>query len=103
MTLTATPTAPHGATPSQLAVGARVRIERDETRHPSKGTWPRFRGRVGTVVEINTDPKRPHLTEYGVVFGKVRKPNKAGSIAAGSQTTWFKSWELACLNEERSL
>jgi hypothetical protein len=75
-------------------VGDRVRIQRDETRYPSKGTWPQFRGRIGTVVEINRDRKRPHLTEYGVVFGKVRNPNKDGSIAMGSHTTWFKLYEL---------
>lgn len=50
-----------------MNVGDRVRIERDETRHPSRGTWPWFRGKTGTVVEINRDRKRPHLTEYGVV------------------------------------
>jgi ribosomal protein L21E len=44
-------------------LGDRVRIERDEIRYPSKGTWPQFRGRTGTVVEVNAD-------EYGVVFAK---------------------------------
>jgi len=34
-------------------VGDRVRIERDETRYPPRGTWPRFRGRRGTVVATN--------------------------------------------------
>jgi len=75
-------------------VGDQVRVERDETRYPSKGTWPRFRGRTGTVVEINRDRKRPHLIEYGVVFGKVRNPNENGSIAMGAKTTWFKLYEL---------
>jgi len=79
---------------SDLTVGSRVRIERDETKYPSKGTWPQFRGRVGTVVEINQDRKRPHLTEHGVVFGKVRRPNKDGSIAAGAETVWFKIYEI---------
>ncbi len=46
-------------------------IERDEKIYPSKGTWPQFRGRTGTVVQINKDPKRPHLTEYGVALGFV--------------------------------
>jgi ribosomal protein L21E len=45
-----------------MNIGDRVRIERDETRYPSKGTWPRFRGKTGTVVEIN-------LGEYGVAIG----------------------------------
>jgi hypothetical protein len=84
-----------------LNIGDRVRIERDETKYPPKGTWPRFRGKTGTVVEINVDRKRPHLTEFGVVFGKVRKPNKDGSIAAASETTWFKLYEMAGVAAER--
>ncbi|OBI79708.1 hypothetical protein A5664_01695 [Mycolicibacterium fortuitum] len=76
-----------------MNVGDRVRIERDETRHPSRGTWPWFRGKTGTVVEINRDRKRPHLTEYGVVFGKVRSPRPSGSVAM-ADVAWFKSYEL---------
>jgi hypothetical protein len=34
-------------------VGEVVRIERDETGHPVTGSWPRYRGRAGTVVEVN--------------------------------------------------
>jgi hypothetical protein len=30
-------------------VGDRVRVERDETRWPSRGSWPRYRGKVGSV------------------------------------------------------
>jgi len=77
-------------------VGDQVRVERAETRYPSKGTWPRFRGRTGTVVEINRDRKRPHLIEYGVVFGKVRNPNENGSIAMGAKTSCDPSlvWPL---------
>ncbi len=37
-----------------VTVGVRVRIERDETRYPSKGTWPEFRGCTGTVTARNT-------------------------------------------------
>jgi hypothetical protein len=78
-----------------------VRIERDEARFPSKGTWPDFRGRVGTVVEINEDHKRPHLTEYGVVFGKVRaKPTTLGSISNG-HPVWFKAHEICDVAAER--
>ena len=82
-------------------VGDRVRIERNETLYPSKGTWPQFRGRTGTIVEINVDRKRPHLTEYGVVFGKVRRPNKDRSIAAGHDTVWFKDYELCGVAAQR--
>jgi hypothetical protein len=73
-----------------MNVGGRVRIERDETRYPSKGTWPQFRGKTGTVVEIN-------LGEIGVVFGKV-KPRHDGRgkfIRSGHEPiTWFQSYEL---------
>ena len=76
--------------PKHPTVGDRVRIERDETRYPSKGTWPQFRGRIGTVVEIN-------LGEYGVVFGKVRKPRSNGSIAM-AEAVWFQPYELRVIH-----
>ena len=82
-------------------VGDRVRIERNETRYPSKGTWPEFRRKTGTIVEINVDRKRPYLTEYGVVLGKVRgKPTTFGSISNG-HPVWFKAHELRDLATER--
>jgi hypothetical protein len=80
-----------------MNVGDQVRIERDETRYPPKGTWPQFRGRTGTIVEINLD-KRPHLTEYGVAFGKVwaRKDRPGVYAWSGSEpVTWFKAHELS--------
>ena len=83
---------------SVLSPGARVRIDRDETLHPARGTWPQFRGRIGTVVEVNHDRTRPGRTEYGVVFGKVRyRSDRPGSVSAASgrePTTWFKAYEL---------
>jgi hypothetical protein len=78
-------------------VGDRVRIERDETLYPSKGTWPQFRGRVGTMIEINLDKKRPHLTEYGVVFGNVipRTDGRGTFVRSGDEpVTWFKAYEI---------
>ena len=85
-----------------MNIGDRVVIERDETRYPSRGTWPQFRGRTGTVVEINADGKRPHLTEYGVVFGSTRKPNRNSSIAGGAKTVWFKVYELGGVAPQRN-
>jgi hypothetical protein len=74
-------------------VGDRVWIERDETRHPSRGTWPQFRCRTGIVVEVNTDRARPHLTEYGVIFGATRRrPN--GSLHGDDVVSWFKVYEM---------
>ena len=80
-----------------MKVGDRVRIERDETRYPSKGTWPQFRGKTGTIVEINVDRKRPHLTEYGVALGKVTPPGPRDKRAYNwdaRDVAWFKAYEL---------
>jgi hypothetical protein len=74
-----------------LQLGGQVRIERDETRYPSKGTWPQFRGRRGTIVLINGD-------EYGVVFGKVwPRADRPGVLRWSGEDviTWFKAYELA--------
>ena len=82
-------------------VGTRVRIERDEKRYPSKGTWPQFRGKTGTVVQVNVDRERPHLTEYAVTFGKPRNPNQHGTIPVGPDTYWFNVYELVNLAPQR--
>jgi hypothetical protein len=70
-------------------VGDRVRIERDETRYPPKGTWPQFRDKTGTIVEIN-------LGEYGVSFGKVwPRPDRPGVYRwSDASLTWFQPHEL---------
>ena len=74
-----------------MNIGDRVSIERDETRYPSKGTWPQFRGRVGTIVETN-------LGEYGVVFGKVRpRADRPGVYSWSGAVTWFQPHELTAL------
>lgn len=83
-----------------MNVGGTVRIERDETVYPPKGTWSQFRGRIGTIVEINRDIKHAHLTEYGVVFGRARNPRANGSIAMAG-ATWFKYHELVAPAAER--
>ena len=83
-----------------MNVGDRVRIERDETRYPSKGTWPQFRGRTGTIVEINEDRERPHLTEYAVVFGKVSPASgsaKRTNRWDANAVAWFKGEEICAL------
>lgn len=82
-----------------MKVGTRVRVERDEAKYPSNGTWPQFRGRIGTIVDINHDRRYPHLTEYGITFGKVRKPDRFGSVSAGASTVWFKLHELTATAE----
>jgi hypothetical protein len=85
-----------------LSVTTPVVIERDEEKYPSKGTWPQFRGKRGHVVEVNEDRKRPWLTEYGVVFGDLPKPQYSDGRDKPSYTygtynkavVWFKDYEL---------
>ena len=75
-----------GSTRRPLIVGSSVRVERDEHRHRPRGTWKHYRGRSGTVVEINHAGKG--APEYGVGFGKSRRVE-----------AWFKSFELASINQ----
>lgn len=82
-----------------MNVGDRVRIVRDETRYPARGTWPGFRGRTGTIVEVNRDRKRPHLTEYGVAFGRLRR-RPDGSLHGEDAPAWFRRHEIAALARE---
>lgn len=89
---------------TELTIGTRVRVERDERLYPSKGTWPQFRGKTGTIVEINVDRERPHLTEFGVVFGGVkRRTDGRGSFSwSGHEPiTWFKSYEISRVAPQR--
>ena len=71
-----------------MKVGDRVRIARDETRYPSRGTWPQFRRRTGTIIEVNTDRNHPHLTEYGVAFGKVTPRTDGRGGSTGTPSRW---------------
>lgn len=77
-------------------VGDCVRIERDEAKYPSRGTWPSFRGRTGTVVEINTDRRRPDLTEFAVSLGKVspRRDRRTSYHYDTVSVVWFKRYEI---------
>ncbi len=86
---------PEIATPR---VGDRVRIERDEVRYPSKGTWPRFRGKTGTVVEINDGPGGP--TEYGVIF-RTAPAGPWRKWWSGGEATWFTLHEITPLAAQR--
>ena len=76
-----------------ITAGTPVRDERDEQRYPAKGTWAQFRGRTGTVVGINLDRDRPHLTEYAVCFGKVWRGATRLDWEA-KQVAWFKRYEI---------
>lgn len=86
-----------------MKAGTRVRIERDETEYPSRGTWPMFKGRTATVTVVNRGYTRTVVgrpsgmskklpafprevkidTEYGVSFGKGQGVD-----------AWFRAHEL---------
>lgn len=88
-----------------MQIGDRVIIERDNTCHPARGTWPQFSGRRGTVVEKNVDRKRPHLTEYGVCFGKVRQGGVRSRRAldwSAADVVWFNADELTPISPRGS-
>lgn len=69
----------HEASP--WSYGTVVKVQRDESRWPSRGTWPRFRGRVGTVVQYVHG-------EYGVSWDANPHPTKEGA------SSWFLPHEL---------
>jgi hypothetical protein len=66
-----------------LAVGDRVKVERDERLYPSKGTWQRYRDKTGTVVSINKA-----VGEYGVAW------TAKSDLGRQSPNAWFKLHEL---------
>lgn len=72
-----------------IAPGSLVRIERDEARYPSRGTWPQLRGKAGTVVEHN-------LGEVGVSFGSVKpRTDGRGRFRWNSEDVyWFQPYEV---------
>lgn len=87
---------------STIGIGDRVRIERDETGYPPRGTWREYRGRIGTVVEINDAGRGP--AEHAVVFGAVHQHSVNGSLygSGGSVAkTWFLPHELAAAGVRR--
>ncbi len=86
----------------KIRVGDKVRIERDEIRRPSGGTWSQFRGRIGTVVEISRDRNYPHLTEFGIVFNNPRlRVDRPGLYDSSGPVTWFKIYEIVAVGSER--
>ncbi|RUP30706.1 MAG: hypothetical protein EKK51_16420 [Mycolicibacterium sp.] len=81
-----------------MNVGDRVRIERDENLYPSRGTWPEFRGKRGTIVELNHG-------EYGVCFGKVTPAPPSHRRAFNwdaKNVVWFQPYELVPISAGRA-
>jgi hypothetical protein len=78
---------------SAIGVGDVVRIERDETGHPVTGSWPRYRGRAGTVVEVNR--AGGGRIEYGVVFATAGPaPGRPDALVDLGAPTWFFRHEI---------
>lgn len=60
--------------------GDKVRIERDETKYPVRGTWKDYRGKRGRFIVRNGN-------EYGVSFAK----------SGNTVDAWFKRHEVTFL------
>lgn len=66
-----------------MKIGTRVIVERDETKYPSRGSWPRFRGKRGTVTGTS-------LGEIGVSFSGGKEAE-----------AWFQRYELRAINSRK--
>ena len=78
----------------RFKTGDIVKVSRDEKLYPPKGTWPRYRGRVGTVVNPNTQ------NEVGVAFKPTWTTDDGKLGWQGSDTTWFLPHELTKLDPD---
>ncbi len=81
-----------GSEESTLIIGDRVKAQRAE---PARGTWKRYRARVGTVVSLNRPSfgdhgQRGDYVEIGVAFGAVDVDN----LKAVAADVWFRADEL---------
>lgn len=77
-----------------VKIGTRITVTRDETRWPSRGSWPRWRGRTGTVVSGTS--LEGSACEYGVVFGAVAQHPDGKPHACGSDSpVYFLRHELS--------
>lgn len=59
-----------------MKIGTKVVVERDESKYPSRGTWPRFRGKKGVVT--------------GTAHGEIGVSFDGGPVA----DAWFQRYEL---------
>lgn len=65
-----------------MKIGTQVIVQRDEKKYPSRGTWPRFRGKRGTVTGTSHG-------EIGVVFCA-----DYAFTTAKRADAWFQRYEL---------
>lgn len=65
-----------------MKIGTKVIVQRDEKKYPSRGTWPRFRGKKGTVSGTSHG-------EIGVQFC-----NDNAFEPKNGADAWFQRYEL---------
>jgi hypothetical protein len=76
---------------TRFRVGDLVRAERDAVARPPRGSWPKYRGRVGTVVSLNVRDD-----EIGVSWTpSILDPKRQ------SADSWFASYELTIVEHPR--
>jgi hypothetical protein len=89
---------------SNFQVGDAVRVQRDETIRPPKGTWSRHRGKAGFVVVVNSS-EEVDPPEFGVILTTTRPqwrkdPAHASELVYDSdQLLWFAEYELTLRRE----
>lgn len=71
-----------------MRIGDRVKINRDLVQYPSKGCWPVYQGKRGTLISLNRNGGG--TAEYGVSFS-----NDDGVDA------WFKRYEISPMKERK--
>lgn len=87
-----------------FSVGDAVRINRDETLFPSKGTWKNFAGKAGFVVMVSDGAGPFDTNEFGVVVTTTRPPwrkdaGHTNEVNYDSEAVrWFLEHELTSRN-----
>lgn len=79
-------------TMADFKVGDTVRIERDEKKYPSIGSWPKYRKKPGIVVILNEEDEEVGV-EVGAVLPRIRSDER-GLQYSHEQVAWFKPHEL---------
>lgn len=75
-----------------MKVGDRVRVQRDEVNHPPRGSWKQWKGKVGSIVEVNRSGKN-RVPEFGVSFRPLRQRPDT-SLHGDDAPVWFLGHEL---------
>ena len=81
---------------ADMNVGDHIRVERDEKKYPSRGTWRRYSGKTGYICIVDE-------SSYGVVLTVTRPPWRKDSgreheLSYDSDAIlWFRPHELVVL------